>query len=354
MVTVTDRVVIVGGGPAGLSCAIRLRQLGWSEPILVLDRTDRTVEPKLCGGLLTTPALEMLKALAPNISADIRPLSIGRASAPWSSCRAALPWPFGAIDRCQLNRHLEAAALGLGVELIKGREATVTRLDDRTVDRRAGRPIGFRYLVGADGASSIVRRSLKLPPVKTIGLTREFHVLAPLTEFLFEWYTTYRGFGYNWAWPITAYSAVIGSGIFGPTTGSVLGRQLERFAETLRIRPSTIAKGAVIPLDYQGSCFGNRFLIGDAAALADDLSGEGIRAALDSAIDIAERIINPAHPCPRLRRILAAKRWHRLMSLIGQRLPFAATVALSLIPLIGRTERGRALICRFFHHTPPR
>jgi flavin-dependent dehydrogenase len=53
----TCDALIVGGGPAGSTCARVLRQAGWD--VLVIDRA-RFPRDKVCGGWLTPPVFELL------------------------------------------------------------------------------------------------------------------------------------------------------------------------------------------------------------------------------------------------------------------------------------------------------
>lgn len=127
--------LIVGGGPAGATLALRLALAG--APHLLVERT-RTTGDALCGGFLSWRTLAMLErlgvagaALNPTVVTRVRLHVRGRVA------EAALPYPARAVSRHRLDTVLMAAALragaaverGVAVRAIDGLDA---RLDDGT------------------------------------------------------------------------------------------------------------------------------------------------------------------------------------------------------------------------------
>ena len=127
--------LIVGGGPAGATLALRLARAG--QPHLLLERASTTGDA-LCGGFLSWRTLAMLEtlgiegeALNPAILTRVR-LFAGRAVA-----EAALPGPARAVSRRHLDTLLLAAAerAGAAVErgaAVRGIEHRTARLDNDT------------------------------------------------------------------------------------------------------------------------------------------------------------------------------------------------------------------------------
>jgi flavin-dependent dehydrogenase len=157
---------------------------------------------------------------------------------------------------------------------------------------------GYDYLVGADGTASTVRRCLDRPFARDdLILALDYHFDDPrcppqvALQFLGD------GMGYLWLFASREYAS---AGIGVPATGARvtdLATRVEAFLQTVApsLDPGTSRKTRwVIPYCRRG--FEERYrlqgdgwaLIGDAAGLADPMSGEGIYYALKSARLLAE------------------------------------------------------------------
>jgi flavin-dependent dehydrogenase len=125
--------LIVGGGPAGATLALRLAQAGL--PHLLLERSRETGDA-LCGGFLSWRTLAMLERLG--ISADAlnpAPLKRVRLFARGCSAESPLPHPARAVSRRRFDALLLAAAerAGAAVErgvAVRGVEHGAARLAD--------------------------------------------------------------------------------------------------------------------------------------------------------------------------------------------------------------------------------
>ena len=75
------------------------------------------------------------------------------------------------------------------------------------------------------------------------------------------------------------------------------------------------AKYEAFPIlfDYQGHEFGNIFLVGDAAGLANDLTGGGIIFAIASGRCVAKKILDPSYDSWEIKEILKRKRNSRIL-----------------------------------------
>ncbi len=72
--------------------------------------------------------------------------------------------------------------------------------------------------------------------------------------------------------------------------------------------PAKKLEAAPINYLYQGSVFGNVFLIGDAAGLVSRATGEGISSAMISGQEIGRKIIDKGYQMPELKKILELKK----------------------------------------------
>jgi geranylgeranyl reductase len=176
----------------------------------------------------------------------------------------------------------------------------------------------YRYLVGADGSSSLVRRFLGLPTTKLgIGL---HHQIAGTFDAM-AWHLNPRHFGngYVWIFPHRESASV---GIYSAGTNLPphrLPEKLHHFAAQYGMDLTAAPpRAARISFDYRGWRFGNLFLIGDAAGLASGLTGEGIYAALLSGETAARTILDPAYTDQRFAALLDRHRLHeRVLTLAG-------------------------------------
>ncbi len=125
--------LIVGGGPAGATLALRLARAGL--PHLLLERTSETGDA-LCGGFLSWRTLAMLKRLGID-SEDLNPATLTHMRLFASGCiaEATLPYPARAVSRRRLDRLLLAAAQRAGACVERGVSVrsiqdNIARLDD--------------------------------------------------------------------------------------------------------------------------------------------------------------------------------------------------------------------------------
>ena len=140
-------VLIVGGGPAGSSCAWGLRKSGLD--VVVLDKQNFPRD-KVCGGWITPNVLKELEI-------DLQDYAVGRVCQPITGFRVgriggrALETDYGkpvsyGIRRCEFDDYLlkrSGARLVLGTAL-----ATLQRSGDRWI---ANDRIAARVVVGAGG-----------------------------------------------------------------------------------------------------------------------------------------------------------------------------------------------------------
>ena len=166
------RIIVVGGGIAGLSAAIALRRAG--NEVVVLERAPR-IDPVGAGITLFANAMRALDRLGVRKAVAARgAAATGSAILTWDG-RELTRVPSDllegttAVHRADLQGELAAAAeeVRLGVEV-----TTVKQHDDGVVAVAAdGSEERGELLVGADGLSSVVRRAIADVSVRYAGYT---------------------------------------------------------------------------------------------------------------------------------------------------------------------------------------
>lgn len=275
---------MVGGGPAGALLARELARDGAA--VTLFDHSHPREKP--CGGGLTAKAL----ALLPEAPAD-DPLParwVGECvfeSGAGESVRVRLRKPVAVAARRELDAWLLRRAVTAGVTHVAQRVVAVAAGRLRTID---GHEHGVDLVVGADGASSLVRRTFlgPLPPHRLMMAAGWF---ARGTAPMLVRFTPGLD-GYLWLFPRPDH---VGVGICAPLASvptqemlSRLEREVTRhFPALLDDEAGKYAHTIPSPSSDERSLLeiaGDRFaLVGDAAALADPITGEGICYALRSA-----------------------------------------------------------------------
>lgn len=309
-------VLVVGGGPAGSTCARQLRQAGLD--VLVMDK-QAFPRDKVCAGWITPAVIESLELdlndyAQGRVLQPIRGFRVGTIGGAEAEIRYDGPVSFG-IRRCEFDHYLlrrSTARLALGNAV-----RSIVRADGGwLVNDRIWTPL----VVGAGGHFCPVSRMLGVETYMESRGTLSIVVAQEMEFRLAERERRECGIeqdvaqiyfcpdlkGYGWC---VAKGDYLNVGL-GREDSHRLSEHVEQFRGWLRRRGG-------IPRELPGRFNGHAYvlypeshrrlfddgvmLIGDAAGLAYPRSGEGIRPAIESALMAAKIVLQAAGEYPRAK-----------------------------------------------------
>jgi geranylgeranyl reductase family protein len=298
-------VAVVGAGPAGTRTARLLAEAGLR--VTVLEEHPQVGLPVQCAGLLSDRVFEEL-------AEDMAALNTVSGARIHSPSGHVLSFDAGrprarVVDRTAFDQALAGAAVDAGAEVLTGRRVIDVRASisgcslmvrDRT---RAGQPpeeVVSRAIVGADGPSSLVRRSMGLPRPrhKLVGYQVAFESPDPIPADHVDLYAgrdVAPGF-FAWVVPRGGHEGLVG--LASEPGGMHPKARLEAFmargsfrAQLPGIRVIDRHAGA-IPIGPVHRPVADRVvLVGDAAAQAKATSGGGVYPGLVAARHAASTLV---------------------------------------------------------------
>ena len=315
--------IIIGAGPGGLSCARHLAQHG--KEVLVLEM-KKQLGAKVCAGGVTLAGV--VQAIPTHlIEKEFRCQHVS--SSRQQTIVIHRQPIVSTLNRGRLGQWMAARARAAGAEIKTA--CRVIRLQDKQVTT-ANATYSCDYLVGADGANSLVRRQLRLP-VLHVGRGLHYHLPGDFPHMV--WHLDPRRFhtGYSWIFPQDGRASIGAYGARQDISAQKLKKGLQEWLTEMNIdwRGQKI-EAAMINYDYRGWQFGSTFLVGDAAGLASGLTGEGIVPAIISGQAAAKRILDSNAPCRKMARLIKNHRRHsQLLRLAGYNRQVAAVIMEGLI-----------------------
>lgn len=325
MATQSFDTVILGAGPAGCNLA-RLLQPS-NHRILLINGAFKS--PKVCAGLLSPDAQKLLKrykiALPPEVFCSpqlrsVRVIDLNR------NIVRHYPRSYLNVDRAAFDRFL-LDLVPSNVTIIHARCLEITQQNNRYFLRLREQDgaeyfVSSQRLVGADGASSLVRRTLfgqnHIQKYVSIQQTFSAGQTDPYYSCIFDPSTSQ-----SCSWIFFKENAMVFGGAFAPHgCRAAFEAQKRRLISSGLIDPTNfdtpISKEACLvsrPHFAHGVFLGTEtaFLIGEAAGFISPTSFEGISFALASGEALAKAInasITPKRVLSRYRRktrILRAK-----------------------------------------------
>ena len=290
-------VIIVGGGPAGLSTALHLIQKdpAWAKRVLLLEKA-RYPRPKLCGGGITRPGLDILNGLHLSLPPAHIPVRDVFFRYDELTYRLEGDPAFVVVARDAFDAWLAAEVRSQGVTILEGWRVTDVRVDEEGVEvaSQHGR-LRARALVAADGSNSMVRRRLGWGPGRKALLLEVITPSRPSEKALahgaaiFDWSVLDDGVeGYYWDFPTpAAQERRINRGIFHsrfhlnrprPNLPRTLDYMLSQ--RGISLEEHTLQGHPIHWLAPDDALARPRVLLAGDAAGADPLLGEGISFAL--------------------------------------------------------------------------
>ncbi len=281
-------VIIIGAGPAGATLAYELAAHGIS--VLVLERAELP-RYKCCAGGLTVKAAEILGINVADLADDV----ISGAIITFTGNRPYHGVSTGPImytvRRETFDYALVKRAQNAGACILQGVEARNIRVSGGNVEvtTKMG-SFHSEFVAGADGARSRVAAAIGITRSSAciVGLICEVMVAK---EDMDKWRTRIgidigrvRG-GYGWVFPKADHLSVGIACHADKAKG--LKHIFREYLESLKFRRCVVtrwAAGLLPVLEGQPTVArGRAILVGDAAGLADPLTGEGIFNAVLSA-----------------------------------------------------------------------
>ncbi|KPJ99507.1 MAG: hypothetical protein AMJ60_04845 [Desulfobacterales bacterium SG8_35] len=293
MATYAD-VIIVGGGPAGSTCAWKLQKSGVD--CLLLDKQEFP-RPKPCGGWLMPEVLEDLEI-------DIREyphnlMSFDRYHVHFKYVNLCLKSLQFAIQRYDFDDWLlkRSAATVINHKVAHIREDSGYYVIDGSYK--------CRYLIGAGGTNCPVYRTFfksvnpRAGELQAVTLVEEFPY-ACTDENLHLWFSLNLLPGYAWYVPKCKGIVNVGIGTLTPRlqkNNDSIKNEWQRFIKKVADL-SLVSDYQYNPRGYvyylrsnvEVGRFGNAFVVGDAAGLATRDMAEGIGPAVKSGLLAAEAI----------------------------------------------------------------
>ncbi|HKC97232.1 MAG TPA: NAD(P)/FAD-dependent oxidoreductase [Methylomirabilota bacterium] len=299
-------VIVVGGGPGGSTAAWRLARAGL-RPLLL----DTAVFPrvKVCAGWVTSEALADAQVDPQKYPLTIQAFSACRFE--FDGARTETRWrrpaSYGILRR-EFDHYLLDRARAAGVDVREG--ARVTAVTEEADGIRVASPHGTftaPVAIGAGGHRCPVAHALgEVSEREEVVVAQESETrLSPQwIEALARWWDAPELYvepdlkGYGWYFPKGDVLNVGVGCVSGP--GADLPGRRDALVSALRAAGRLPADLPIEP--FRGHAYvvrrraprklaGDRFcLIGDAAGLARDLSGEGIGPAIKSGILAAEAV----------------------------------------------------------------
>lgn len=295
-------VAIVGAGPAGAAAAITLARAGRS--VVLLDKATFPRD-KICGDGITTGALRLLEELGvePAQVASWTPVSDIHVMSP-SQHLATFPLPrdrgqFAAVmRRADLDAAIVDVARTEGALVREGAEVTAASDDGEqvTLSLSDGGTVTASYVIAADGMWSPTR---KLLGTAVPGYLGEWHAfrqyftnVGPKAKDLWVWFEPDLLPGYAWSFPLPDGGANVGFGI--QRGAKIATKEMKALWPELLARPhiaEVLGPDAVAEDRHQAwpiparvgdlaLTAGRVLWVGDAAAVTDPMTGEGIGQAL--------------------------------------------------------------------------
>ncbi|MFA6096973.1 MAG: NAD(P)/FAD-dependent oxidoreductase [Candidatus Paceibacterota bacterium] len=335
------KIIIIGAGPAGLSAAIELKNKGDFD-VTILERKPG-IDYKICAGGIE---YDFLKRYLSESIIEKNFYTLRFTTPGDSICIKKDFVMISTVNRRTLHEYLAQKAINSGVKIIF--DQNLKDISNNTAITHSGNAYKFDYLIGADGSNSAVRKKLKLDSKRIIAA---FQYIVKCDYPDMEFFVDLEKFGYSYAWIFPYKDTVsVGAGFYPGDSKNFsmkdLQNNLKKWAENKFDLSNSKFEAFSINYDYQGFEFGNIYLAGDAAGFASGLTGEGIKFAILSGIDVAQKIADPDYECVEIKKMLKTKKASETFREYMKINPIIGKIMLKSFSLSLKNELGQRLIAR--------
>lgn len=289
-------IAIVGGSLAGSYTAYLLAQKGFT--VKLFDHKIPYEKP--CGGGISFKTYKEFPVLQNGLINKHVVSNVKIKSHNDFNWDMDLNHPVHIVSRKDLSQALLKLAVTEGTDFIQEKVYNVYNKNDKYIIETKTSTFEFDYIIGADGARSLVRRIIRGPlPKKDYSITLGYYMpIKDFNQIILKFHEKLKG--YIWIFPRQDHLSIGIGALYNNIKPGELKSILDQFV-TEEIKDIDLSKGqyysAYIPCipeeDYDSleCCGENWALVGDAAGFADPITGEGIYYALKSAELLSNAII---------------------------------------------------------------
>ena len=323
------KLVIVGGGPAGLSTALALNAArpDLARRTVILERA-RYPREKPCAGALGKRGDDLLASVGVTIDVPGVPVE-GMVLGAAGGARTAREGRIGrVIRRVELDAALAEAVRRRGMRIVEGAKVeSIVRRDDGVDVVTDGEVFTAPFVVGADGVGSVVRRALGLPGATMLAQVLEVDTAPVASDHardLLHFDLTDRSLaGYFWDFPTRVggrelvcrgvYQLRSGTSAADGPAGADLASRLDARLATQGLTLDGCERKRFSERGYvsRESAGDDRCLLVGEAAGIDPVTGEGIAQAIEYGVlagQFLSRVLRGQADARDWKRVLARSR----------------------------------------------
>ena len=295
-------IAISGAGPAGAWAAARLATGG--AKVALIDGSHPREKP--CGGGVTGRALALLGAsvqgLSDGVPIESASFAYRRRLQTMFLSADGQPLRLAVVSRRIFDAQLLSRAERAGATVLRTRVTDLARESNGWAIRTRNGPVQSRWIIGADGPGSLIRRRVSVPFERADLSIAAGYFVHGVTSRQIDIAFEEDPPGYLWSFPRPDHLAVGACAQADVSTTTDLLRLSERWIDR-NVRGGTreryswpIPSLRAATLERERPSGDGWLLAGDAAGLVDPITREGIFFALMSAEHAAHSLLESRDP----------------------------------------------------------